>query len=75
MSNLDSGIKELGNGEIITIDSGDVIFKLNSYSENPIIKPQDLGLTWHEDNVLKYGAVFNGGAELVNDPGPCQSLP
>ncbi|MGR3318845.1 MAG: glycoside hydrolase family 130 protein, partial [Candidatus Anammoxibacter sp.] len=66
MSNLDSGIKELGNGEVITIGSGDVIFKLDSYPGNPIITPQDMGLTWHEDNVLKYGAVFNGGAELVN---------
>lgn len=67
MSHLENSINELGNGKIITIDSGDVIFKLDSYEKNPVIEPQDLGLTWHEDNVLKYGAVFNGGAELVND--------
>jgi len=67
MSHLDSSIQELGNGEIVTTDSGDVIFKLDSYAQNPIIKPQDLGLAWYEDNALKCGAVFNGGAELFND--------
>ncbi len=67
MSELGNCIQELGDGEVIRIDSGEKIFKLDSYSHNPIIKPQDLGLTWYEDNVLKIGAVFNGGAELINN--------
>ncbi len=67
MSELGNCIQELGDGEVIRIDSGEKIFKLDSYSHNPIIKPQDIGLTWYEDNVLKIGAVFNGGAELINN--------
>ncbi|MFV1976416.1 MAG: hypothetical protein ACC651_11760, partial [Candidatus Scalindua sp.] len=67
MLELYNGTQELGDGEVIRMDSGETIFKLDSYAHNPIIKPQDLGLTWHEDNVLKTGAVFNGGAELFND--------
>jgi predicted GH43/DUF377 family glycosyl hydrolase len=67
MLEIYNGIQELGDGEVIRMDSGETIFKLDSYAHNPIIKPQDLGLTWHEDNVLKIGAVFNGGAELINN--------
>ncbi|NQS98203.1 MAG: hypothetical protein HQ591_07105 [candidate division Zixibacteria bacterium] len=42
-------------------------FKLDSFENNPIVKPQDLGLTWHEDDELKIGAVFNGGACIFQD--------
>ncbi len=64
---LESFAKELGDGEIIRIGSGEFIFKFSSFKENPIVKPQDIELTWYEDNILKLGAVFNGGAELFED--------
>lgn len=64
---LDQLVKELGNGKVILTESGEKIFKLDSYEGNPIIKPQDIGLTWHEDGKLQTGAVFNGGAEYFNE--------
>ena len=42
ISTLDQNIQELGNGKIILLDSGTTIFKLDSFKENPIVKPQDL---------------------------------
>jgi len=59
-------IKNLGDGEIKSLPSGEVIFKLDSYQDNPILKPEDIGLVWYEDGVKKVGAVFNGGAEVFN---------
>jgi predicted GH43/DUF377 family glycosyl hydrolase len=67
MTALDKGIQQLSNGSLVTLDNGEYIFKLGSFEGNPIIKPQDIGLTWHEDDELKIGAVFNGGAELFQD--------
>ncbi|MHA2061299.1 MAG: glycoside hydrolase family 130 protein [Candidatus Sifarchaeia archaeon] len=67
MSALDKTIQKLGEGSVVKLDSGEAIFKLDSFESNPIIKPQDLGLTWHEKNELKIGAVFNGGAEVFHD--------
>lgn len=64
---LDDTIKELGDGRTILLGSGEVIFKLDSYEKNPIVKPQDIGLTWLEDKELKIGAVFNSGAEMFQD--------
>ncbi len=46
------------------IEPGETIFRLDSHEENPIVKPQDIGLTWKENGELKIGAVFNGGAEF-----------
>ena len=66
-SSLNSTIKELGDGKVIQMASGDYIFKLDSYPENPIIRPQDIGLTWYEKDQLKIGAVFNAGAELFEN--------
>lgn len=63
-SAFDRSIVELGDGELITLDSGEKIFKLDSYEGNPVVKPQDIGLVWQEDGALRIGAVFNGGAEL-----------
>jgi len=66
-SELDNTIPKLGNGKIIHLDSGEDIFKLDSSENNPIVSPQDLGLTWHENGDLKIGAVFNCGAETFQD--------
>jgi len=59
--------EKLGDGKVIEIESGETIFKLDSYEKNPIIKPQDIGLTWEENGESKIGAVFNGGAEFFED--------
>jgi predicted GH43/DUF377 family glycosyl hydrolase len=56
----------MGEGSIVKLDK-EYIFKLDSHPSNPIIKPQDLGLTWYENGELKIGAVFNGGAEVFED--------
>lgn len=66
-STLDRTVQKLGDGKFVSLDSGETVFKLSSFEGNPIIKPQDIGLTWHEDDELKIGAVFNGGAELFQD--------
>lgn len=66
MTNLRKSIKSLGDGEIVKLDS-DNVFKLDSYHKNPIIKPKDLGLIWHDHNKVRVGAVFNGGAEIFGN--------
>jgi len=58
---------KLGEGKVIKTKIGETIFKLDSYEKNPIIKPENLGLTWSENSEVKTGAVFNGGAELFED--------
>ena len=67
MTALDKSIQQLSNGSLVTLDNGEHIFKLGSFEGNPIIKPQDIGLTWHEGDELKIGAAFNGGAEVFQD--------
>ncbi len=67
MSALDRSVQELGDGETVSLDSGETIFKLDSFESNPIVKPQDIGLTWHVNSQLEVGAVFNGGAEVFQD--------
>ena len=67
ISTLDQNIQKLGDGKIILLDSRDTIFKMDSFRDNPIVKPRDLGLIWKEDNTLKIGAVFNAGAEIFRD--------
>lgn len=64
ISALDRCAQELGDGRVLPLDAGEIVFKLDSYKNNPIVKPQDLGLTWYEHHVSQIGAVFNGGAEL-----------
>jgi predicted GH43/DUF377 family glycosyl hydrolase len=64
---LDRTVQELGDGGVVSLESGEKAFKLDSFAGNPIVKPQDLGLTWHENGDLKIGAVFNGGAEVFED--------
>ena len=53
MTTLDRNIQELSDGTVILFDSGETIFKLDSFENNPIVKPQDLGLTWYEKGELK----------------------
>jgi predicted GH43/DUF377 family glycosyl hydrolase len=66
-SMLDSNLHRFGNGTFIRLNPDEYIFKLDSYPDNPIVKPQDLGLTWYEGKEFKIGAVFNGGAEIFED--------
>lgn len=66
-SELDQSIRKLGDGSIVGLDTGETVFRLDSYEYNPIVKPQDLGLTWYENGELKIGAVFNGGAEMFEN--------
>jgi predicted GH43/DUF377 family glycosyl hydrolase len=66
-SSFDCTVKNLGEGKVIQIEPGEAIFKLDSFERNPVVKPQDIGLTWQEDGDLKTGAVFNGGAEVFKN--------
>jgi len=66
-SSLDNAVNKLGAGKVVHLGSGETIFKLESFEGNPIVKPQDIGLTWHEEGELRVGAVFNGGAEVFQD--------
>jgi predicted GH43/DUF377 family glycosyl hydrolase len=65
--NLNEKIENLDNGHIIKTKSGEYIFKLCSYSKNPIVTPKEIGLSWYENKKLKVGAVFNPGAEIYKD--------
>ncbi len=67
MTSLDCTMEKLGDGRVIQIESGETIFKLDSYEKNPIVTPQDIGLTWEENGELKVGAIFNCGAEFFED--------
>jgi predicted GH43/DUF377 family glycosyl hydrolase len=60
-------IDNLGDGQVMKIGSGETVFRLDSYEKNPIVKPQDIGLTWKENGESKIGAVFNCGAEFFED--------
>ena len=59
-------VENLGDGRVEKTESGQLIFVLDTCERNPIVKPRDIGLTWYEDDELKTGAVFNGGAEYVD---------
>ena len=59
--------ENLGDGKVMEIEPGETIFRLDSHQKNPIVKPQDIGLTWKENGELKIGAVFNGGAGFFED--------
>ena len=65
---LDRIAEDLGEGSLLRLEPhGETLFRLDSYPGNPIVTPQDLGLTWDEDGELQIGAVFNPGAELFDD--------
>jgi len=59
-------LRKMGEGEIIRKDNM-ILFKFSSSSNNPIVKPEDMGLTWVENGKVFKGAVFNGGAEIYRD--------
>jgi predicted GH43/DUF377 family glycosyl hydrolase len=64
---LDSTVEGLGEGSVVRLEAGETLFKLDSFPGNPILKPQDLGLTSSGSNCeQRSGAVFNGGAELFD---------
>ncbi|MEE8239524.1 MAG: hypothetical protein V3R13_05500 [Nitrososphaerales archaeon] len=65
MSGIDQTVKALGDGTVVTSSTGQYLFKLSSFGRNPVVKPRDIGLTWYENDELQVGAVFNGGAELL----------
>lgn len=67
MSVLDRTVRRLGDGGTVILESGETVFKLDSYRGNPVVKPQDIGLTWRDRDGPKIGAVFNGGAEVFRD--------
>ncbi len=64
---LDRTVEKLGVGELLTLNSGESIFKLSSFKDNPIVTPQNQGISWYENGVLHIGAIFNGGAEIFQD--------
>ena len=66
-SPLDRLVENLGEGKIVKIASGEYIFKLDSYPQNPVVSPQDIRLTWYEEGKLQIGAVFNSGATIFQD--------
>ena len=49
---------------MVKLRSKNTIFKLSSYANNPILKPQDLGLIWRTNGQVHFGAVFNSGTAL-----------
>jgi len=59
--------EEIGSGSVRKLPSGATIFQLDSYKKNPVVKPQDIGLTWEEEGEQKIGAVFNSGAEIYDN--------
>jgi len=67
MSALDETLTNLSDGTIVKINNNDKIFKLHSYEKNPIVRPQDSGLSWYEDGKYLIGSIFNAGATLFND--------
>ncbi len=63
---LEATAKVLGEGSVFQLEGGETLFKLDSFPGNPILDPQELGLTWAgDDGEQLTGAVFNGGAELL----------
>ncbi len=64
---LEATVEGLGEGSVCEIEGGETLFKLDSFPGNPILKPQELGLTWlGDDGEQLTGAVFNGGAALLD---------
>ncbi len=64
---LDGTVEKLGDGDVFQVGSGETVFKLASCEDNPVVKPQDIGLTWQKDGEPRIGAVFNCGAEVFQD--------
>jgi len=58
---------KLGEGQIRKLSTGESIFVMDSYNGNPVVLPQQLGLTWSEDGQKRFGAVFNCGATVHDE--------
>jgi len=67
-------MQHLSEGELVKLNNK-YMFKLDSHPANPIITPQQLGLTWYEDDTEYIGAVFNGGAEFYPPENKFMVLP
>ncbi|TET78214.1 hypothetical protein E3J38_08900 [candidate division TA06 bacterium] len=67
ITSFDRTLETLGDGEVIATGSGKTIFRLASCEKNPVVKPQDIGLTWKEAGKTRIGAVFNAGVELFEE--------
>ena len=67
MKNIFETAKNLGEGDIRTTSSGKKAFCLSDFAGNPIIKPKEIGLNWQSNGEEMVGAVFNGGAELIDN--------
>jgi predicted GH43/DUF377 family glycosyl hydrolase len=66
MASLIDTLNTVQNGSIDELSTGDKIYKLHSHPNNPIIKPEDFGLIWNEDGILKIGSIFNCGSVLYD---------
>ena len=62
-----SALNNLSDGTIVKINDNDKIFKLHSCEKNPIIGPNDFGLSWYEDGRLLIGSIFNAGVTMLNE--------
>ena len=40
-SGLDRTAQQLGDGTVVLLGSGESVFKLDSFENNPIVEPQD----------------------------------
>ena len=67
ITSFERTLETLGDGELIATGSGKTIFRLASCEKNPVVKPQDIGLTWKEVGKTRIGAVFNAGVEVFED--------
>jgi len=63
---LDGTAERLGEGEVVRLSSRTNLFKLASCPNNPVVKPQELGLTRRDKTKVLPGSVFNPGAELLD---------
>lgn len=67
MTSIYETIPSLQDGLMVELPSGEKIFRLHSHPSNPIITPEDFAQVWYDNDILKYGAIFNGGATLFNE--------
>lgn len=66
MSEVKLNLDKFGGGEIVKFDGEYYMFKMDSFAGNPVVRPEELGLTWVENGEERVGAVFNGGAEIFD---------
>lgn len=64
---LEQVVNDLGNGCILRLTTGELLFQLDSHARNPLVTPRELNLIWQENGMSRTGAVFNGGAALFQN--------